>query len=60
MTATASLRVFSFESVVIEDDVMFASNVFVADGTHAYGHVDTPYRCQGVGAPAPVRIGRGA
>ncbi|MBA2665903.1 MAG: acyltransferase [Trueperaceae bacterium] len=60
VTATASLQVIAFESVVIEDDVMFASNVFVADGTHAYAHVDTPYKFQGVGAPAPVRIGRGA
>ena len=60
VTATASLQVIAFESVIIEDDVMFASNVFVTDGTHASASVDTPYKFQGVSTPAPVRIGRGA
>jgi acetyltransferase-like isoleucine patch superfamily enzyme len=60
VTATAALQVIAFASVIIEDDVMFAANVFVADGTHAYARTDTPYKYQGVGEPAPVRIGRGA
>ena len=60
VTATASLQVIAFESVIIEDDVMFAANVFVSDGTHASASVDTPYKFQGVTTPAPVRIGRGA
>jgi len=60
VTATASLQVIAFVSVVIEDDVMFAANVFVADGTHAHDTAEVPYKYQGVGRPAPVRIGRGA
>lgn len=60
VTATAALQVIAFASVVIEDDVMFAANVFVADGTHASPHPDVPYKFQGVATPAPVRIGRGA
>ncbi len=60
VTATASLQIIAFMSVVIEDDVMFASNVFVADGTHASTTPATPYKYQGVTQPAPVRIERGA
>ncbi len=60
VTATASLQVIAFHSVVIEDDVMFAANVFVADGTHASARTDTPYKYQGVAEPRPVHIGRGA
>ena len=60
VTASGGLQVLAFDSVAIEDDVMFASNVFVADGTHAFGHVETPYKFQGVGQPRPVRIGLGS
>lgn len=44
VTASGALQVLAFESVVIEDDVMFANNVFIADGTHAYNRVDVPYK----------------
>lgn len=60
VTATASLQVVAFQEVVIEDDVMFAANVFVADGTHATETGDRPYKYQGIGPVAPIRIGRGA
>src|SRR5690554_8199098 len=60
VTATASLQVVAFSEVVIEDDVMFAANVFVADGTHATATGDRPYKFQGIGPVAPIRIGRGA
>ena len=60
VTATAALQVAVFERVVIEEDVMFAANVFIADGTHASRRGDRPYRYQGIARVAPVRIGRGA
>lgn len=60
VTATASLQVVAFQEVVIEDDVMFAANVFVADGTHGTATGDRPYKYQGIGPVAPIRIGRGA
>ncbi len=60
VTATGSLQVVVFESVVIDDDVMFASNVYVADGTHATGTGETPYKYQGIDPVQPVKIGRGA
>ncbi|MBA3892008.1 MAG: hypothetical protein H0X64_15930, partial [Gemmatimonadaceae bacterium] len=60
VTATASLQVTVFDSVVIEEDVMFAANVFIADGTHAFVDADIPYKFQGMAEVAPVRIGRGS
>lgn len=60
VTATASLQVVAFQEVVIEDDVMFAANVFVADGTHGSITGDRPYKYQGIDPVAPIRIGRGA
>jgi acetyltransferase-like isoleucine patch superfamily enzyme len=60
VTATAALQVVVFLSVTIEDDVMFAANVYVADGGHAFDRVDLPFKYQGIAEPAPVRIGRGS
>ena len=60
VTASGGLQVLAFASVVIEDDVMFARNVFIADGTHAFSHTDVPYKFQGVGEPRPIRIGHGS
>lgn len=60
VTATASLHVQAFQEVVIEDDVLFARNVFVADGTHAMKDGTVPYKYQGIDRIAPVRIGRGS
>lgn len=60
VTATGGLQIAVFERVIIEEDVMFAANVFVADGTHASDRGDVPFKYQGIGHVAPVRIGRGA
>ena len=60
VTSSGGLQVLAFDSVIIEDDVMFANNVFVADGTHAFSHAHVPYKFQGVGQPRPIRVGRGS
>ena len=60
VTASGALQVLAFDSVVIEDDVMFANNVFVADGTHAFASTAVPFKFQGVSRPAAVRIRRGS
>jgi len=60
VTATAMLQVTVFDRVTIEDDVMFAANVFIADGTHCADRGDVPYKFQGIGPVAPVHIGYGA
>lgn len=60
VTATAGLQIAVFDRVTIEDDVMFAANVFIADGTHASTSGDAPYKYQGIRPVAPVHVGRGA
>jgi acetyltransferase-like isoleucine patch superfamily enzyme len=60
VTATGSLQVVAFDEIVIEDDVMFAANVFVSDGAHGTTTGETPYKFQGITGIAPIRIGRGS
>lgn len=60
VTATANLQVVAYDSVVIEDDVLFAANVYISDGSHAAVRGDVPYKYQGLGRVAPVRVGRGS
>ena len=60
VTATASLQVFAQQSVVVEDDVMFASNVFLNDGSHGYRTATLPYKYQPIVNIAPIVVGRGS
>jgi len=59
VTATGSLQVVAFNEIVIEDDVMFASNVFVCDGLHSIRSGDIPYKYQGIERIAPIYIRKG-
>lgn len=59
VTATASLQVIACREVIIEDDVMFASNVFICDALHGYERGDIPYKYQGLTGIAPIYIKRG-
>lgn len=60
VTATGALQVVAFDEIVIEDDVMFAANVFVSDGSHGVTTGEVPYKYQGITGIAPIRIGRGS
>lgn len=60
VTATASLQVIAFREIVIEDDVMFASNVFICDGLHGYDRADKPYKYQGITGIASIKIKKGS
>lgn len=60
VTATGGLTIAAMQEVVIEDDVMFAANVFISDGLHGYARGDEPYKYQPMFRIAPVRIGRGS
>jgi acetyltransferase-like isoleucine patch superfamily enzyme len=59
VTATSALQVTAHLAVTIEDDVLFAANVFIADATHGYERADEPYKYQALGHLAPVTIKRG-
>jgi acetyltransferase-like isoleucine patch superfamily enzyme len=47
-------------SVVLEENVLLARNVYISDHIHRYDDESRPIQEQGVDKVAPVRIGRGA
>jgi acetyltransferase-like isoleucine patch superfamily enzyme len=60
VTSTGNLTITAFEDVTIEDDVLIAANVYIADGSHGFEHADEPYKYQPIFRIAPIRIGRGS
>ncbi len=60
VSATGYLTVGAAESVVIEDDALLASHIYIGDNLHGMSRVDVPYKYQPLERIAPVRIGRGA
>jgi acetyltransferase-like isoleucine patch superfamily enzyme len=60
VTATGALQVVAFDTITIEDDVMFATNIFICDGLHGYETAQVPYKYQGMTQIAPIAIKRGA
>lgn len=46
--------------VVVEDDVLFGMNVYVADHVHAFRDPKVPVKDQGLAPAGRVRIGKGA
>jgi len=59
VTSTGLLTIAVMQEVTIEDDVMFASNVLIADGMHGFGHANEPYKYQKMWKIAPIVIKRG-
>lgn len=59
VSATGYLTIGAVQSVLIEDDVMMASHIFISDNTHGTSRVDIPFKYQPLERIAPVRIGRG-
>jgi carbonic anhydrase/acetyltransferase-like protein (isoleucine patch superfamily) len=47
-------------SVILEDNVLLARNVYISDHIHRYMETDIPVMAQGVDKVAPVLIKRGA
>ncbi|MEX0928954.1 MAG: acyltransferase [Balneolales bacterium] len=60
VTATSNLHLAATSKITIEDNVMFASNVFLADFSHGYERGDLPYKYQGLTQIAPITIRRGS
>ena len=60
VTATWALQVVAFERIEIEDDVMFAGNIYISDGQHGTSSGNRPYKYQGIENVSPVRIGKGS
>jgi acetyltransferase-like isoleucine patch superfamily enzyme len=60
VVASGSLHLAAAHKIVIEDDVMFAANVFVCDCTHGYYKTDVPYKYQALSNIAPTIIKKGS
>jgi len=53
-------RLACSDSLIIEDDVLFAAYVHISDHSHEYRNVDLPIWQQGIFSKGPVRIGKGS
>jgi acetyltransferase-like isoleucine patch superfamily enzyme len=59
VTATSGLQVVAQDTITIENDVMFASNIHINDALHGYAHADEAYKYQPLWRIAPILIKRG-
>ena len=60
VTSTGGLQIASQSEIIIEDDVMFASNVFINDALHGYQNATDPYKYQQLWGIKPIVIERGS
>jgi acetyltransferase-like isoleucine patch superfamily enzyme len=60
VTATGGLQLVAYDRITIEDEVMFASNIYISDGLHGFERGDIPYKYQGIFRIAPITIGYGS
>jgi len=59
VTSTGMLTITAMQEVTIEDDVMFALNVLIADGMHGFENANEPYKYQKMWKISPIVIKRG-
>jgi acetyltransferase-like isoleucine patch superfamily enzyme len=57
--ATSGLQIHAIDNITIEDDVLFATNVFIVDCSHGYENPSIPYKNQNLTKIAPVIIKKG-
>ena len=60
VTATGGLQIASQNKIIIEDDVMFATNVFINDALHGYENATVPYKYQQLCKIEPIVIKMGS
>ena len=60
VSATGYLTVSAVSSVIIEDDVLIASHVFIGDHSHGHSRADIAYKYQRLEGISPVAVGRGS
>ena len=60
VSSTGYLTIGAASSVVIEDDVLMASYIYIGDNQHGMSRTDVPYKYQPLERISPVRIGRGS
>ncbi len=60
VSVSGSLQLTAFSRIVIEDDVMFATNINITDALHGYEKTDVPYKYQTMTRNKPITIGSGS
>lgn len=60
VASSGGLTLSAKESIVIEDDVLIAANVYISDHSHNFDLIDVPVASQGTTPAKPVRIRSGA
>ena len=60
VSATSNLTVAAMQEIIIEDDVMFASNINLTDGLHGFDSVELPFKYQKMCRIAPIKIKKGS
>jgi len=60
VSSTGGLQLGAYQRIVIEDDVLFATNVHMTDAFHGYSNVDMPYKFQPMERIGPIVIKRGS
>lgn len=60
VSATGSLQLTALCKIVIEDDVMFASNINLTDALHGYEDANIPYKYQKMVRNESITVGRGS
>lgn len=59
VSATANVQISAVNSITIEDDVMFSSNIFVADHLHGFHSMHTAFKYQDLQKIEPIVIRHG-
>lgn len=59
VTSTGDLQIAATRSVVIEDDVMFAKNIYITDSSHGFSNMKEPYKYQALERISSVFIKQG-
>ncbi|MFQ5470851.1 MAG: acyltransferase [Gammaproteobacteria bacterium] len=56
VTSTGGLQIACVNEIVIEDDVLFATNINITDALHGFENINVPYKYQNLWRAAPIRI----
>ena len=60
VTSTGSVQIVAANEVILEDDVLLASNIHINDCSHGYSNANEPYKYQEVSANSSIVIERGS
>ena len=60
VTSTGGVQIVAANEVILEDDVLLASNIHINDCSHGYSNANEPYKYQKVSANLSIVIGKGS